>query len=307
MSGADRGDGISRAGLGRMSFAERPVLFECEGERLVGIVAVPEQSARVAVLVVVGGPQYRAGSHRQFVRLARALAAAGFPAMRFDYRGMGDSTGAARTFEDCGPDIAAAVGALRASCPDVERVVLWGLCDAASAALGYWLESRDPSIAGMVLLNPWVRSETTLAKAHIKHYYGRRLLAKDFWAKALSGGVRPVEAARTFVRNLRTSLARPGRAANAAVPAFQDRMAAALRAFPGPVLLVLSGEDLTAKEFLEYAQSDAKWQGLLQRAGIERHDLPRADHTFSSGDAAGEVESRTLAWLRASFAPGGAR
>ena len=72
----------------------------------------------------------------------------------------------------------------------------------------------------------------------------------------------------------------------------------------GAVLLILSGDDLTAKEFLEYAQSDAKWQGLLRRAGLERHDLARADHTFSSGDAAGEVESRTLAWLRASVAPG---
>ena len=42
--------------------------------------------------------------------------------------------------------------------------------------------------------------------------------------------------------------------------AFQDRMAAGLRAFPAPLLLILSGDDLTAKEFLEYAQSDAGWQ-----------------------------------------------
>ena len=194
-----------------MSYVERPVLFDCEGERLVGVIAVPEQAARVAVLVVVGGPQYRAGSHRQFVRLARALAADGFPAMRFDYRGMGDSTGAARTFEDCRPDIAAAVAALRANCPDVERIVLWGLCDAASAALDYWHEARDPVIAGMVLLNPWVRSETTLAKAHIKHYYGRRLLAKEFWAKLLSGGVKPVDD-RAHVRPQPADLTRASRA-----------------------------------------------------------------------------------------------
>src|SRR6185295_1875345 len=125
-------------------FVERPVLFECEGERLIGIIAVPEPPARVGVLVVVGGPQYRAGAHRQFVYLSRRLAAAGIPAMRFDYRGMGDSTGAARTFEDCGPDIAAAIDALRANCPAVARVVLWGLCDAASASLDYWHSARDP-------------------------------------------------------------------------------------------------------------------------------------------------------------------
>jgi len=81
-------------------------------------------------------------------------------------------------------------------------------------------------------------------------------------------------------------------------------MAAGLRAFPGPILLLLSGDDLTAKEFLEYAQSDARWRGLLQRAGLERHDLPDADHTFSSAVAADEMLARTLSWVRASVASG---
>ena len=82
-------------------------------------------------------------------------------------------------------------------------------------------------------------------------------------------------------------------------------MAAGLRAFPGPVLLILSGDDLTAKEFLEYAQSDAGWRGLLQRAGLERHDLPRRrPYVFERPSAAGEVEARTLSWLGASVAIG---
>ncbi len=103
MSRAGRGHARGRSRLAPMNFAERPVLFECEGEQLVGVIALPELRRAIAVLVVVGGPQYRAGSHRQFVLLARRLAAAGFPVLRFDYRGMGDSTGAARTFEECGP------------------------------------------------------------------------------------------------------------------------------------------------------------------------------------------------------------
>ncbi len=280
-----------------MKFVERPLIFDCLGERLVGVVAEPEVPACVAVLVVVGGPQYRAGSHRQFVLLARRLAAAGFPVLRFDYRGMGDSTGAPRTFEGCGPDIAAAIDAVRACCPGVERIVLWGLCDAASAALDYWHSTRDARIAGMVLLNPWVRSEATLARTHVKHYYAQRLLAKDFWSKLLSGNVRPASALRELARSLRLAVARRARAQGGTAMAFQDRMAAALRAFPGSVLLILSGDDLTAKEFLEYAQSDAGWQGVLQSGHIERHDIPDADHTFSAARAASEVEMRTLQWL----------
>ncbi|MFB1029241.1 MAG: hydrolase 1, exosortase A system-associated, partial [Thauera sp.] len=72
-------------------------IFPCEGEELIGILALPETAVtRLGVLVVVGGPQYRVGSHRQFVLLARALAKSGVPCMRFDYRGMGDATGEMR-------------------------------------------------------------------------------------------------------------------------------------------------------------------------------------------------------------------
>ena len=280
-----------------MNFAERPVLFECNGERLVGVIAVPERATRVAVLVIVGGPQYRAGSHRQFVRLARTLAAAGYPVLRFDFRGMGDSTGDAVAFEESGPDIEAAIRTLRANCP-VDRVVLWGLCDAASAALDYWHSARDANIVGIVLLNPWVRSEATLAKAHLKHYYARRLLAKDFWSKLVAGGVTPAAALGGLARNVRSAMRRARPASSREAQTFQDRMAAALRAFPGRILLILSGDDLTAKEFLEYAQSQAGWQGVLQREGIERHDLAQADHTFSSAAAADEVEAHTLRWLQ---------
>ena len=48
---------------------------------------------------MVGGPQYRVGSHRQFTLMARAFAAAGYPVLRFDYRGIGDSEGESRGFE----------------------------------------------------------------------------------------------------------------------------------------------------------------------------------------------------------------
>jgi exosortase A-associated hydrolase 1 len=281
------------------SFSERPLRFDCEGEKLVGVLALPQGPSPVAVVVIVGGPQYRAGSHRQFVQLSRRLAEAGYPTLRFDYRGMGDSTGTPRTFEECGPDIAAAIDAVRANCEGVERVVLWGLCDAASAALDYWNSKRDPHVGAIALLNPWVRSEATLARAHVKHYYAQRLVSKEFWTKLVSGGVAPVEALRGLGRNVARALARPQGASQTEKRSFQDRMAAGLRAFPGPVLLILSGDDLTAKEFLEYAQSGPGWRGLLERRGLERHDLAGADHTFSGADAKRAVEAHTLSWLAA--------
>ena len=78
---------------------ERCLSFECGGETLLGILHEPRIHKETGVLVIVGGPQYRVGSHRQFVLMARALANVGYAVLRFDYRGMGDSTGCPRGFE----------------------------------------------------------------------------------------------------------------------------------------------------------------------------------------------------------------
>ena len=75
-------------------------------------------------------------------------------------------------------------------------------------------------------------------------------------------------------------------------------MARGLARFRGSVLLVLSGNDLTAKEFLQYAASDAAWKGLLDKPGIHRVDLPESDHTFSTRSWLQRVEEETLAWLK---------
>lgn len=280
-----------------MSYVERALMFDCGGERLVGVLAEPAVTGRVGVLVVVGGPQYRVGSHRQFVLLARRLAAEGIAVLRFDYRGMGDATGSARSFEEVGPDIGAAIDALQTACPAVEGIVLWGLCDAASAALIYSQATGDQRIAGLALLNPWVRSDATIAKTHLKHYYGRRLLEKQFWTKLLRGRVNVAGAMRSIGGNVATASA--GRVAEASdAAAFQDRMADGLRTFGGPVLILLSERDLTAKEFVEYARSDRRWNALLTRTNVGRHDVVDADHTFSAARSRREVEDRTLAWIR---------
>ncbi len=66
----------------------------------------------------------------------------------------------------------------------------------------------------------------------------------------------------------------------------------------GHVLLVLSGNDLTAQEFIEYTQRAPAWRGLLAAPRVERFDLPESDHTFSSAAWRAAVADRMLAWLR---------
>jgi exosortase A-associated hydrolase 1 len=252
----------------------------------------------MGVVIIVGGPQTRVGSHRQFTLLSRALASAGYPTLRFDYRGMGDSTGEQRNFEAACADIGQAIDTLQRTCAGMRKVVLWGLCDAASAALLYWHERRDPRVAGFCLLNPWVRSPATLARTQIRHYYVKRLLQPAFWRKLLVGRLSVGQALSGLRDNVRIAGKRSRTDGSGAKLSFQDRMAETLRLFPGPSLVILSGQDYTAKEFLEYARSSPNWTSLLKRPTLIRAELPEADHTFSSAGWRREVEAKTVEWLR---------
>ena len=71
-----------------MNFEERALSLRCNDSWMYGILSLPEQAASRGVLIVVGGPQYRVGSHRQFTLLARHLASLRIPVLRFDCRGM---------------------------------------------------------------------------------------------------------------------------------------------------------------------------------------------------------------------------
>ncbi|MDO8450895.1 MAG: hydrolase 1, exosortase A system-associated [Rhodoferax sp.] len=280
-----------------MKYTEEATLFACAGDTLLGILARPEAPAETGVVVIVGGPQYRVGSHRQFVLLARALAAAGYPVLRFDYRGMGDSEGQQRDFQAVSADIAAAIDLLQEHMPSVKEVALWGLCDGASAALLYCHDTHDSRVTALCLLNPWVRSEASLAKTQVKHYYTQRLRQKEFWVKLFSGNV-AVGAASGLLRSLKSAFTGPApKKGGEEDGPFQTRMAQAWKNLNHPILLLLSANDYTAKEFIEYAKTSADWSGALAQALLQTCDLPEADHSCSSAAWRTLVEARMLEWL----------
>lgn len=283
-----------------MNVAERAVIFGCGEDRLVGVLTEPQRPRSLGVVIIVGGPQYRAGSHRQFVLLARTLADNGFAVLRFDCRGMGDSEGDARDFQSIADDIGAAIDTLTAQVPGVTQVALWGLCDGASAALLYLDDRPDPRIKALCLANPWVRSAAGLARTHLRHYYLQRLGQREFWAK-LAGGRIGLKAVDELRRNVQLGLQQspPDRPADAP---FQDRMTRACAAFDGAVLIALSGEDFTAREFEAFARASDTWRQLLERGTVTVTTLPGADHTFSAGASRIALEQATLQTL-ASAAP----
>jgi exosortase A-associated hydrolase 1 len=262
---------------------EEAAVFECAGDRLIGIFSVPPEPTSIGVVIIVGGPQYRAGSHRQFTLLARQLAVHGIPSLRFDYRGMGDSEGTPRTFENVDADVRTAVDAFFARVPGLERIALWGLCDGASAAMYY--SGTDRRVSHLVLLNPWVHSETGAARARLKHYYLARLTSASFWHSLLSGKV----SIKASIGDLAASVHKAGShdpdAAQTARPSsgsYIDRMLHGLRGFDGRVLFILSDNDLVSQEFRALVASNRAWRAVCASPKVKTEILPNANHTFSS-------------------------
>jgi len=115
---------------------EEPLFFTVDGLRLFGVLHLPEGAARDCGLVFCApfAEEHKQG-YRVFVELARRLEAAGFPCLRFDYRGTGDSEGPFAAFSLAGAvrDIGSAAALLRQRA-GVARIGLIGLRLGASLA-----------------------------------------------------------------------------------------------------------------------------------------------------------------------------
>jgi exosortase A-associated hydrolase 1/exosortase A-associated hydrolase 2 len=287
---------------------ESPLVIRSGEQELVGVLhrpTTPETRRRGAVIVVAGGPQYRAGAHRQFVALARSLSDQGIHTLRFDLQGMGDSSGDYTGFQNSKGDIAAAISAMLECQPTLHEIVLIGECESASGILFYaWTDSR---VGGAVLINPWVRTLEVQAQAILKHYYLDRLRSIEFWRSVARGKWDVLGSIKSMIQVI--SLARKSHATRSAgtegstqahfdsLP-LPDKTAEGMRRFKGRALFVLSGRDLIAREFDEVTSSSPAWAGLLGDARVTRRDLIGADHTFSRDPWKKQVASWISDWLR---------
>jgi exosortase A-associated hydrolase 1 len=289
-----------------MNVEEIPVAFDCCGDTLIGIVHAPQHPVSQGVLMVVaGGPQYRAGCCRQLTQIARQLASNGIAVMRFDYRGLGDGSGEYSGFQDIYDDLTAALKTFQRLAPGVREMTLWGGCDAASACMLHgW---RLPQVSGMILGNPFASSEESRAKVIVRHYYLDRLRDKAFWKKVFGLRFNPLKTLPELLGNLWRSAGMGGAKANAKHKGkgdgelgdgpFPDRMREGFKRFSGRTLLLMSGESLVRKEFDELVANSPEWTRLLARPTVTRHDIPAADQAFSTLAAREEVLAASLAWF----------
>jgi exosortase A-associated hydrolase 1 len=282
-------------------YSEQAVTFTVHGQSLFGILSIPKVKAKAAVIIVVGGPQYRVGSHRQFALLARYLAEQGILALRFDYTGMGYSQGILKKFHEVDDDIKAAVDFISNHESGVSNIFLWGLCDAAAAIS--FTAYTDNRIQGIILLNPWVRNEASHSKAILNNYYRDRLFSVEVW-KQLLLSPRKILNAFFSIGNIvikifkaRSKASFEEKHEEISVADREDNIALAMfkgmSNFSGNVCLILSGKDLVADEFKQVLDENGWLAEEKNKSKTDVHYLDAADHTFSSRQWRSMVEKIT--------------
>ncbi len=253
-----------------------PLTFACGSLTLAG--TLDTAPGTTGLLIVSGGSEIRSGAFRGQSLLAARIAEAGFPVFRFDRRGVGDSEGEDRGFRSGARDIAAALEALRAMAPQIERVVGFGNCDAASALM----LSGGEGFAGLVLANPWTieQAEAPPPPAAIRARYAQKLKNPGEVLRLLSGGVNLAKLARGLVNASRRSASAP--------TGLAQEVTEGLARFKGPAAILLAERDRTAQAFAASWSADDSRLAWCKGAG----------HSFAEPHERDWLEARILAALR---------
>lgn len=255
--------------------------FSCEGASLAATLDTAPGST--GLLIVSGGNEIRAGAFGGQADMAARIARAGFPVLRFDRRGIGDSEGKNLGFRHSAKEIAAALEAFRAIVPQLTRIVAFGNCDAASALM----LAKGAGADALVLSNPWTieqeeSGEETAAPppAAIRARYLEKLTNPREIIRLASGGVNLGKLAKGLTQAMKpppppSSLA--------------QEMAQGLAAFTGETRILLAAADRTAQVF------EAAWNKSDPR--IRRCE--GGTHAYVEPEHRAWLEAQLLEMLRA--------
>lgn len=254
--------------------------FGCGSLKLAG--SLDTAPGTTGLLIVSGGNEIRSGAFSGQSHLAAQIAKNGFPAFRFDRRGVGDSEGENRGFRSSAGDIRAALEAFSAMAPQMERVFAFGNCDAASALM----LTRGEGFDGLILSNPWTiegNEQTVDEHQHapdaIRARYAEKLKNPREIMRLLRGGVN----IRKLVHGVAASIRPSSPPSNLA-----EDMREGLGHFSGRVHILLASADRTAQIF------DNIWDKHDDRV----HRCEGAGHSYVAPEDRDWLESRILAALR---------
>lgn len=277
---------------------EQHFVFTNHGQQLLAVLHQPEQRPKVGLVFLHGWPGYRVGAHRLLVKAAREATRRGFAALRFDFRGRGDSEGATldTTLVTMISDAVVAARELQERA-GVEGLAFVGDCSGCEVAIG--AGPSTPGLRAMVLWSaPIIGGQRAVAEvAKRRSVYGaylRKLFSFESWRKLLTGAVRWDLVRRALVRGGK------GKGEDGAAEDRDVDWHGSFLAFSGSRLFVYGSADPVTPPCVEF------YGALSRRAGTEMELRPveGANHAFYSAAWEREVIGVTMDWLEACLEDG---
>jgi pimeloyl-ACP methyl ester carboxylesterase len=289
---------------------ERPAFFPSDGNTLFGVITEPEGPGNgVGVLLIQGGDTVNVSLHRNrlAVRLARNLAADGYTCLRFDYHGLGESSGDLGALHLHNPfteDAEAAAEVMHQL--GIDDLVLLGACFSARTAL-----SAAPSIRGVravIMATPPVGGygrEDAMAERLSREWSWSDYVRRAVRLETLANLARPShrQAYTRFARFKLRGAARRPMSGDPTLRWVSPKLLAPLETMVErgiPVLVVYGDEDPLLREW-ERAKA-GRLGTILKRGGdlVEVvDDLPGVVHGFLGVDIQNRFLSLAVEWIRA--------
>jgi dienelactone hydrolase len=274
------------------------------GHQLVGILTLPTTDHRqpaTAVVVIHGWGTCRSGPHRMLVELCRSLAAAGFPALRFDLAGRGDSGGDFWSVDlDAMIADARAAGDFLAKATGARALAAAGLCSGANVALGAAAgDGRFRAAAALSALPFQKQRGAAQAAARTRGTLGRllaRAASPDAWRRLMRGEIAVGGILRRLLRGEggRSAQAQADGGARRNLKDSRRDIQAELAGCRGRLLFVHGGAD---------AEGLSGWRGVfapfLAAAKVEHRHLAiaGADHDYHALAAKRQVLEAVVGFL----------
>lgn len=311
---------------------QTPVVFaNRNGLRLFGMLHVPGTGSvrDTGILLLSPGVKMRVGPQCLYRRMTDLFVRLGFPVLRFDFHGIGDSEGELQedvlidfyNHIEVGryvDDALDAVQWMQQHC-GVSRVIASGLC--GGAVTGLLAGARDDRIVGLlgVGITPVLASRAADAslymtagqiEANRKRYLKKSVLSVRSWVRFLTLRSDYRLMWKALVKPLLLGSAHRGSVGNDG-PAEKSQQDNANPLFPPaffemldsgrPVLLVFSGADRLYWEFQE--KFVARYASRLEavQSGYDLHVVPNANHVLSLHEWQDDMLDASARWLQSHF------
>ena len=251
---------------------------------LFGIMTRPAESGRdTGFIFLNAGLLHRVGPFRLYVDLARRIAESGFPSIRLDQSGKGDSDALPGTplAEATIANVVAATAFLKRE-SGATRFVIGGLCSGADDSLQIALQI--PGLGGLFMFDGYAPRS---ARYYLRRY-GPKLFSIQPWLRRLRSISARTEASELDIGNLRNWTSR-------------SEMIGQYRALLGHDIRILAVFTSGAGGYYNYASQLAGSLGRPHGLLTESY-YPDATHLFPISEHRHEVINEFTHWAERSFA-----